>query len=236
MTRLQQILEEILESLSRQSDQVEAMVQLGLDSLEQRCLAAIQQVRQFERTVNQREIEIEEACLQAVALQNPVASDLRMVSTILKVNGDLERIADLALNLTERTEALAEFPAVEVPPELADMVRYSLSMVKDAHRALLNRDVRLAQRVCQRDDQLDAMNRELIVRIAALMEAEPSSVKAQLHLFSASRIIERIGDHATNIAEDVIYLVQGEILRHQHKLCDAMPTDIPVIRPGVDQV
>ena len=225
MTRLQQILEEILETLSLQSDQVESMVQLALDSLEQRCLAAVQQVQQIERSVNQREIAIEEACLQSVALQNPVASDLRMVATILKVNGDLERIADLALNLTERTEALSEFPQIDVPPDLAEMVRYSLSMVKDAHRALLSRDVKLAARVCQRDDQLDAMNRELIVRIANLMEQQPSLVKAQLHIFSASRIIERIGDHATNIAEDVLYLVEGEILRHQHKLCDLLNQD-----------
>ena len=218
MTRLQQIAANILDQLLEQSNQVQSMVQFGLESIEERCVEAVKKTQEIELTVNAREIQIEEECLRTLALYQPKASDLRLLATILKVNGDLERIADLALNLTERAEALEEFPSVEIPSELADMVRYSLKMVQDAHKALLDRNVNLAHSICQRDDQLDAMNRELIIAITKSMKQTPEMVEAQLHIFSASRIVERIGDHATNIAEDVLYLVDGEIQRHQHKL------------------
>ncbi|QEG23020.1 phosphate signaling complex protein PhoU [Mariniblastus fucicola] len=220
MTRLEKILANILDELLLQSEQVEEMVELGLRSIEDRCDDAVAQVQTLERTINDREVKIEEACLATIALHHPAASDLRLAATILKVNGDLERIGDLALNLTERAEALREYEQLAIPTELAEMVRYSLSMVRDAHRALQEKDVALAQRVCHRDDQLDAMNRELIVSITDQMKQASDLLSGQLHIFSASRIIERIGDHATNIAEDVMYLVNGEILRHQHKIFD----------------
>ena len=229
MTRLEQIVGEILEQLFDQSEQVETMVHLGLHSLEKKCFETGQQVRQLESLVNRNEIQIEEACIRTLALYQPAASDLRMVATILKVNSDLERIADLALNLTERAEALVDYPSVDVPSELADMVRYSLAMVKDAHQALRCQNTKLAHSVCQRDDQLDAMNRELINTISESMEEQKGAIKGHLHVFSASRIIERIGDHATNIAEDVLYLVEGEIQRHQYKLPD-LPGDQEYLR------
>ncbi len=230
MSRFQNVVDEILELFSLQAADVETMVQLGLQSLQNKSDVA-EHVQELERVVNQREIEIEEKCLTTLALFQPLAGDMRTLSTILKANSDLERIADLALNLTERAEAMEELGALEVPAELADMVRYSLQMVKDADRALARRDVALARNVCVRDDQLDAMNRELIGTIADKMEQESDSVRAQLHVFSASRIIERIGDHATNIAEDVLYMVEGEIQRHQFKLPDTgvsfMTDDMP---------
>ena len=222
MTRLQKILADILDDLLLQSEQVEEMVELGLKSIEDRCVDAAQQVQRLERIVNEREVGIEESCLSTIALHHPAACDLRMAATILKVNGDLERIGDLALNLTERAEALRDYEELAIPPELAEMVRYSLRMVRDAHQALQEKDVRLAERVCNQDDQLDAMNRELIVAITDQMKESPELLKGQLHIFSASRIIERIGDHATNIAEDVMYLVNGEIQRHQHKVYDLL--------------
>ena len=217
MTRFQRITAEILEQISQQARQVETMVQLGIEALEQKS-ALSGKVKRLERQVNRREVEIEEQCLGALAMFQPFGSELRTLATVLKANGDLERIADLALNLTERAEALSEYDDIDVPRELEEMVRYSLQMVKDADRALSTRDVALARNVCVRDDQLDAMNRELISFIADRMEQNPKLVKAELHLFSASRIIERIGDHATNIAEDVLYMVEGEITRHQFKL------------------
>lgn len=216
MNRFQSALSEILELVSLQSEQVELMVQYGLEFLESKSSHRIEQMRRLERKVNDREIEIETQCLGTLALFHPAASDLRMVSTILKANGDLERIADLALNLGERAEALRDSDA-SVPAELADMTRYALKMVQDADKALATRNPTLAQNVCMRDDQLDAMNRELIGQIAEVMEQDSAQVKAQLHIFSASRIIERIGDHATNIAEDVQFLVEGDIQRHRFK-------------------
>ena len=219
MSRFQRNVSQILNKLSNQALQVEAMVQLGLVSLEMRS-GVSDEVKELERVVNHQEIEIEELCLTTLALFQPTAIDLRVLATVLKANGDLERIADLALNLTERAEALSELGDVDVPLELESMVRYSLEMVKDANRSLVERNANLARNVALRDDQLDAMNRELIQTIADEMERNPEHVKAQLHVFSASRIIERIGDHATNIAEDVLYMVEGEIHRHRYKLPD----------------
>jgi len=216
MNRLQNILAEIVEKVSLQSDRVECMVQYGLEALELKSASRMQFIRNLEQEVNAFEVEIESDCLKTLALYHPAASDLRVVSAILKANGDLERIADLALNLAERAEALSSSDA-SIPSELADMTRYALEMVQDADTALATRDAKLARNVCHRDDQLDAMNRELIGKIAELMEQDSKQVKAQLHIFSASRIIERIGDHATNIAEDVLFLVEGDIQRHRFK-------------------
>ena len=227
MRRFQRILHDILEKLSSQAKHVEFMVQQGLRALESHTVDSAK-VRELETFVNLHEIEIEESCLNALALFQPTASDLRTISTVLKANGDLERIADLALNLTERAESLLEFEEVKIPDELAEMVRYSLKMVQDADLSLATRDVDLARDVCSRDDQLDAMNRDLIQSIASRMEENPGNVKADLHIFSASRIIERIGDHATNIAEDVLHMVEGDIHRHQFKLPSvamAIPVD-----------
>ena len=222
MTRFRQLVAEILDKLSKQAILVECMVQKGLEALERKSGIA-HEVEALEREVNSQEIEIEESCLEVLALFQPTASDLRILSTILKANGELERIGDLALNLAERAEALSEYPGVNVPHQLEEMVRYSLKMLMDADQSLAEKNVKLARDVCRRDDQLDAMNRELIVEIAGTMENNPSQVKAQLHIFSASRIIERIGDHATNIAEDVLYLVEGEIQRHRFKLNEDSP-------------
>ena len=216
MNRLRNQISEILEQVSLQAGQVELMVQFGIDALENKSVDRISEIRKLEVAVNKREIEIETECLRALALYHPVANDLQILSTILKANGDLERIADLALNLAERAEAL-RFSNATIPPELAEMTRYALEMVQDADRALAGKDATMAHDVCKRDDHLDAMNRELIRLIAELMEDDGKQVKAQLHIFSASRIIERIGDHATNIAEDVVFLVEGDIQRHQYK-------------------
>ncbi|MEM9941834.1 MAG: phosphate signaling complex protein PhoU [Planctomycetota bacterium] len=229
MTRFQQVLDDILEKLSNQSRHVEFMVQQGLKALETHSVNS-DNVRELEQLVNQHEIEIEESCLSALALFQPRAGDLRTISTVLKTNGELERIADLALNLIERAEALLEYNNVVIPESLSEMVRYSLKMVEDADQALAYRDVKLARDVCVRDDQLDAMNRDLIQTIASRIERNPETVRADLHIFSASRIIERIGDHATNIAEDVMYMVDGHIQRHQFKLPN-VDLSFPVHKP-----
>jgi phosphate transport system protein len=216
MNRFRNVLEEISTKISLQAEQVELMVQHGLEALETKSDRALEKIRKLERLVNELEVEIESDCVKTLALYHPKASDLRFVSAILKANGALDRFADLARNLAERAEALGSSDT-QIPSELADMTRYALKMVQDADKALKKKNVALARSVCQRDDQLDAMNRELIGKIADVMENDGNQVRSQLHIFSASRIIERIGDHATNIAEDVLFLVEGDIQRHQFK-------------------
>ena len=203
--------------LSNQAVKVEEMVLASYRGLNERSLDVAGEVLANEDQINQSEVNIEENCLEVLALQQPVAIDLRRVTTILKINAELERIADLAVNVAERTKSLHDFPQVEVPELLEQMLEQALEMLRDAHAAFLRVDADLARSVCKRDDEVDAINREVIARLTERMSANPDLVAGLLHVFSVTRIIERIGDHATNIAESVVYLAEGEITRHQYK-------------------
>lgn len=200
--------------LNDQAAAVEEMVQTAYRGLQERCLGTASEVLAKEAALNQSEVGIEEQCLAALAVHQPVAVDLRRVAAAMKINADLERIGDLALNLAERTESLSDFPEIRVPDLLQRMVEIALEMLRDAHQAFVDVDADLAERVCRRDDDVDAMNREVIAGIVDRMKQCPGDAAGLLHVFSASRIVERIADHATNIAEDVLYLAKGKIARH----------------------
>ena len=143
-----------------------------------------------------------------------MAVDLRRVATILKINSDLERIADLTVNIAERASDLSVLPELAVPKNLEKMVEVSTTMVRSSLDAFVDLDANLAREVCGRDDEVDELNREVIDDLYDVIQSESSLVRAALHFFSAAWHVERIADHATNIAEDVIYLVRGEIVRH----------------------
>jgi phosphate transport system protein len=166
--------------------------------------------------VDQLEVKIEDDCLKMLALHQPVASDLRRIATVLKVNSDLERIADLAVNVAERAVALTECPDFHFPEKLGRMVEMAAEMVRLALDTFVNLDSKQAREICQRDDEVDQLNEEIIAELIETMQRRPQSIPAAMHCFSATRHVERIADHATNIAEDVIYLVEGDIVRHQH--------------------
>lgn len=170
--------------------------------------------------VDRQEVEIEEECLKMLALHQPVASDLRRIAAVLKINNDIERIADLAVNIAQRAEGLADFPEFVVPDRVERMVDLTMQMVRDALNAFVNLDAENASRLIRLDDAVDEHNREIISELQNQMKQRPQSVEPALHCFSAVRHIERIADHAVNIAEDVIYLVKGAIVRHRH-LADA---------------
>ncbi|MCD0460254.1 phosphate signaling complex protein PhoU [Roseiconus lacunae] len=212
---LEHHLSAIEDAISGQCDQIESMIRLAYHGLCERCVGTADKVMAMEERINENEVLIEEECLTVLALQQPVASDLRRTAAALKINSDLERIADLALNLAERTESLAKFPQLDIPDRLTNMVLFSIEMLHDAREAFLKTDRTLAAKVRRDDSELDDLNRQVIVELTEKMEANPELVSGYLHLFSASRIVERIGDHATNIAEDIEYVVDGEIHRHQ---------------------
>ena len=212
---LERHLSEVETALSEQADAVERMVQAAYQGLRERCLGSAEQVFDSEAQLNRSEVDIEEKCLELLALHQPVAIDLRRVAATLKINGDLERIGDLALNLAERTEDLVRCPEIPVPAELETMVERAIEMLRDAHTAFVRVDLELAYSVRNRDDEVDSLNKQIIGDIVRQMESNPQWVEGLLHVFSASRIIERIADHATNIAEDVVYLAKGEITRHR---------------------
>lgn len=212
---LQRDLESLEQNLLNQSSLVEQMVLRAVQSLRELRVEIVQEVLASEETVNYREVEIEEECLKILALHQPVAVDLRRAATVLKINGDLERIADLAVNICERTHGLVLHPDFPMPSRLDQMAEAAISMVRDALDAFVRLDVDAARDVCARDDMVDELNRQVIADVQQLIQANPAVIEPAFHFYSASRHVERIADHATNIAEDVIYLVDGEIARHR---------------------
>lgn len=215
-------LERDLEALERQlltqASVVESMIRKSSQALQEGRPELVKEVTSMETKVDREEVAIEEACLKILALHQPVAVDLRRTATIMKINNDLERIADLAVNLAERAQCLLPHAALKIPDNLERMVQVAVAMVRASLDAFVSLDTEKAQAVCLRDDEVDELNRDVIDRMHQVMRSTPELIEAAVHLFSASRYIERIADHATNIAEDVIYLVDGEITRHKHDL------------------
>ncbi len=164
--------------------------------------------------VDEKEVDIEEDCLKLLALYQPVAHDLRFIIAVLKINGDLERIGDLAVNIAEHSGFFASQPKVAHAFDIPSMSDRVKRMLKQALDSLVNRDVALARQVCLADDEVDEVHRGNYERIEKAIERDPEQVRAYIHQLAVSRYLERIADHATNIAEDVIYMVEGEIRRH----------------------
>lgn len=164
--------------------------------------------------IDHAEVEVEEECLKILALHQPVATDLRFVVASLKINSDLERIGDLAVNISERTIYLGKAPPVKVPFDFGKMSEKVSQMLKRAIDAFINQDVKLAHTIWQADDEVDQINSEMYDVVYAEIRRSPNDVESLIHYLSISRHLERIGDYATNICEDVIYMVEGRIVRH----------------------
>jgi phosphate transport system protein len=193
---------------------VEATVEKAIRALFERDVGLASSLIDADSAIDQEENEIEEDCLKMLALHQPVAVDLRRIAAILKINTDLERMADLAANIAERAYALARGPQVPIPNTFRQMTDLTNTMVRESLDAFVNLDAHAARRVCRLDDQVDGYNREIIEHVIRLMKQSPDHVEPGMNLFSAARHLERIADHATNIAEDVVYLIEGEIIRH----------------------
>ncbi len=166
--------------------------------------------------IDRYEVEVEEEVLKILALYQPVAIDLRFIIAVLKINNDLERIGDLAVNISQRSAAMGRIKkCVPVPFDLAEMLRLSVDMVRQSSDALVAMDPQIARGVLIEDDDLDDLRAEAFIAVREKISEQPGAVEYLLNLLSVSRNLERIGDHATNIAEDVIYMVEGEIVRHR---------------------
>jgi phosphate transport system protein len=212
-------LERDLENLQRDllalAASAEEAIHKAIRALQERETDLAQQVIAEDNQIDQEENHVEEECLKILALHQPVAVDLRRITAALKINTDLERMADLAEDIAERALHLSQLPPAPVPAGLQRMTDLTTSMVRHSLDAFVNLDPRLARRVCRLDDEVDRYNNEIIQELIELMRSSPDMVEPGLSLFSATRHLERIADHATNIAEDVVYLVEGEIIRHR---------------------
>ncbi len=169
-----------------------------------------------DQRVDAEEVMIEEECLKLLALYQPVNESLRMVAAILKLNSDLERIADLACNVAKKSIKLRDFPYFPVPDQLTLISRESTEMVRKALNAFVGQNLALSKQVIFGDAVVDRLNREIVGELKALMKADGDLIEPALLCMSVSRHFERIADHAENIAEDVIYMISGEIIRHRH--------------------
>jgi phosphate transport system protein len=174
-----------------------------------------QEVITNDHQVDLKEVEIEEDCLKILALHQPVASDLRFVVSTLKINNDLERIGDLGVNIAERVLYLSQSPATPIPFDFENMWKLSLEMLKSALDALVRQDLALAKKVWDDDDAVDEINKAMYNRVYQAIRKNPEHVETLIHYLSISRHLERTADYATNICEDVIYMIEGKIVRHQ---------------------
>jgi phosphate transport system protein len=193
---------------------VESAVDRSLAALLDRDAAGARLVVDGDNRIDEMELDVEERCLDLLALHQPVAKDLRFITGILKINSDLERMADLAANIAERAEVLAQVPPLPFRPDVSRMAAVVKQMVREGLDALVNRDVNTALHVWTRDDEADRFFREIIGESIQFMRENQSRIGDTLHLIGAIRNLERIADHATNIAEDVIFMAEGRIVRH----------------------
>jgi phosphate transport system protein len=187
----------------------------AVKSIRNRDVRLAEKVVDSDIEIDQMEVKVEEECLKILALHQPVAIDLRFIITALKINSDLERIGDLAVNIAERSQFLSTRKPIDMPFDFEVMAEKTQAMVKKSLDALVNIDCDLASEVCEADDEIDAINRQMYDQVKNQVKQAPENIEVLIHLLSVSRHLERIADHATNIAEDVIYMVKGEIVRHK---------------------
>jgi len=167
--------------------------------------------------IDRREVELEDDCLKVLALHQPVASDLRYLISAIKVNTILERMGDLAVNIAERALKLNELAPLAVPAELQKMGADVSRMVKQCLDALVRHDTAMAREVCALDDNVDAANHAIFIELKTVMARDPGQIEQAMHLAVAARNLERIADHAENIAQDVVFTVEGQVIRHTSK-------------------
>lgn len=213
---LQRELDKLREQLVRQFTRVEQMIQLAVRALVERRTDLADRVIESDAEIDANDIVIEEECLKLLALHQPVSGDMRWLITVIKVNGELERMADISCNIAERAKALATFPLFPIPDELNEMVNVAIDMVRKALDSFVIGNATMAADVIALDDMVDTLNRIVIDQLHETMKNDPEQIEPAVHCFSASRHLERIGDLAENLSEEVIYLVDGEIVRHKH--------------------
>lgn len=212
---LEQEITALNKRMARQGTEVECAVRQALDALQQRDATLATQVVANDDAIDREEVRLEEECLKILALHQPVAGDLRYIITLLKVNNELERIGDLAVNIAERVLDLIQEPASAVAPDISPMFHAVLTQLKNALDALLGRDCFLAAQVIAADDTVDEMNRANFRHALERLRAQPEQADTLLCFLNISRNLERMADACTNIGEDVMYLEQGTIVRHQ---------------------
>ncbi|HSA96034.1 MAG TPA: phosphate signaling complex protein PhoU [Acidobacteriota bacterium] len=207
-------LKALKEKLLAMAARAEEQIALAVRGLKDREEGLACQVLERESAVNLLDVEIDEMALRLLALRQPMAADLRFITAAMKISSDLERIGDLAVNIAERTIDLLKSPQLKPLIDIPRMARIAQEMVRDALTAFINGDDRLARDVCERDDQVDRLNDQVFRELLTYMMQDPHTISRAVDLILVGRHLERIADHATNIGEDVIYMVRGKTIKH----------------------
>ena len=196
------------------SGEAEAALGLAVEALLERDSRKAEQVIEGDRILNNMEVEIEEQCISLLALQQPMARDLRMLTSALKIANDLERVGDHAVNIAQSAARLADYRPIAPEPELVEMARLARDMLSDALEAFIRGDAAAGREVCRRDDKVDTLHRSIFRILLTHMMEDPHMIGAGMELFLVSRNLERVADLATNIGEDVVFLVEGKSIKH----------------------
>jgi phosphate transport system protein len=209
-------LQELKKRLLAMGALVEERVERAVQALVERRAGLAQQVIDADVEINELQIEIDDRCLKLLALQAPMASDLRFITAAMKINADLERIGDQAVNIAQNAAKLLAAPPLRPLLDVPRMAEIAQQMTRDCLDAFVRRDAALAWRVLERDDEVDALKDQVFRVLLTHMMADPGTIERALALILVARNLERVADHATNIAEDVIFMVEARDVRHHH--------------------
>jgi len=211
---LQREIEQLKKKILALGATVENSVREAVDAVERRDIQLAEKVIRRDNEIDQLEVDLEEDCLKILALHQPVAIDLRFIVAVLKINNDLERIGDLSVNMAERAQMFGTSPHVLIPFDLVTISEKTQQMLRLSLDSLVNLDASAARDVCRMDDEVDRANRQTYGLVKDAIRTHTEQVDVHIAYLSVSRYLERIADHATNIAEDVIYMTEGYIARH----------------------
>src|SRR5215510_1091855 len=207
-------LKDLKDKLLLMGGSVESQLQEALQALTERDSERAIRVVENDLHVNKLDVDIDETCLRLLALHQPTASDLRLITTAMKVSAELERMSDLAENIAERAIELNKEPQLKPYIDIPRMAEWTIQMVKECLDAFVNRDVNLARKVCRDDDYVDDLTEQLFRELVSFMLEDPRTDTRAIRLTFIGKYFERIADHATNISELVVYMVEGKIIRH----------------------
>jgi phosphate transport system protein len=213
-SHLQRAIEHLMEQLVALSAKVENNFQWSMQAMEENDGELAARVIKEDEEIDQREIDIEEECLKIFALHQPVAIDLRYLVAVLKINNDLERIGDLATNIAGHTTRIVKKPLLDNPFDFREIYGHVRSMLKRSLDAIVNLDADVAHKILVEDDEVDRMHHQLSKEVLEQIKQHPDKAGTLIQYLHIARHMERIADHTTNIAEDIIYLITGEIIRH----------------------
>ena len=216
MTRIRfhQELDELNHRILAMAGMAEQAIDLAVQAYSQRDPVLCQRVISNEAGINRAEREVDEFAIDLLAMQQPMAIDLRFILAVIKINADLERVGDQAVNIVQRVMNMIELPASELPVDIPAMATSVRAMIRDALRSFIEGDPELAKHVLGADDEIDRLNHDAFAALSSYMQSEPNGAVQALDALSIARNLERVADHATNIAEDVIFWIRGADVRH----------------------